>query len=273
LTQSFRNDIEYIYPDAVGRCHYQRFELGGFAAKTFLKDVETMAEAIAPESHMVVLIDVSSDCREKLTVLGYDVKSYVNCEGALAVDPDVINPSAIIVDVALGSDQGRVNFIAALRQKWPFAPLLTLVDDTIMETASESLAAGACDYLIRPIDPVQLDSRLQVRISEYRQRSAKDSFSIGDIQVDAGHRIIFRDDRKRVLSPTEMNLLHCLATAKGTIVNREVMKRRCWGQAEVSDNALNRKLHEVRRALSSLSAQVSIKTIYGTGFLLEVKNN
>jgi DNA-binding response OmpR family regulator len=232
-----------------------------------------MVEVVAAESQLVVLIDVTEDCRETLSRFGYDARCFANCESALAVDPDEINATAIIVDVGLGIDQGRINFISALRQKWPFAPLLTLVNDDQVETTSEALASGASDYLIRPIEATQLENRLRVRISEFRKRSAKDTFSIGDIQVDAGHRVIYRDDRKRALSPTEMSLLHCLATAKGTIVNREVMKRRCWGQADVSDNALNRKLHEVRRALSSLSAQVSIKTIYGTGFLLEIKTS
>jgi DNA-binding winged helix-turn-helix (wHTH) protein len=49
------------------------------------------------------------------------------------------------------------------------------------------------------------------------------------------------------------------------------MKRKCWGQIYVSDNALNRKLHEVRRALKEISNVVSIRTLYGTGFVLEVK--
>ena len=49
------------------------------------------------------------------------------------------------------------------------------------------------------------------------------------------------------------------------------MKRKCWGQIYVSDNALNRKLHEVRRALKEISQIVTIRTIYGTGFVLEVK--
>jgi hypothetical protein len=48
------------------------------------------------------------------------------------------------------------------------------------------------------------------------------------------------------------------------------MKRRCWGQIFVSDNALNRKLHEVRRTIRDLSSQVNIRTLYGTGFMIEV---
>lgn len=232
-----------------------------------------MAGTSITEAMCIVVIEANSYNSGLLKGMGYDVRGFADCPSALGTDPDEFAPSAVLVQAGLAFDANGISYVRALRQKWPFAPLLAMADEGEEEVLSDMLASGACDFMVLPMDGTRLQQRLMVRISEFHKRSVNDTFAIGDITVDAGHRFIYRDDRKRALSPTEMSLLQCLATARGTIVNREVMKKRCWGQPDVSDNALNRKLHEVRRALSSLSAQVSIKTIYGTGFLLEVKEN
>jgi two-component system response regulator CpxR len=225
------------------------------------------------EKPLVAFIGSFADINHVLEGAGYAVCSFQTPGDALAADPDSVNPAVTVLYSQSLPQEARVEMVGALRKKWPFAPLLAMVGADEVQFASDFLVAGACDYSSATDGPESLIQRLATRIQEFAKRSSNDTFSLGDIKVDAGHRLIYRDDRKRALSPTEMNLLHCLATAGGTIVNRDVMKRRCWGQADVSDNALNRKLHEVRRALSSLTAQVSIKTIYGTGFLLEVKSS
>jgi DNA-binding winged helix-turn-helix (wHTH) protein len=42
---------------------------------------------------------------------------------------------------------------------------------------------------------------------------------------------------------------------------------------EITDNALNRKIYEVRRTLRKLSEDVNIRTIYGLGFELSVRGD
>ena len=183
-----------------------------------------------------------------------------------------LNPLAIFVDIHLGTQESGLDILPKLRDKWPFCPIIVITGDRDDDAIGNALAGGANDFIYKPIHPKELIARMQARLDELAKREAKEVMTIGDIVVDTAHRILTNRNRteQRYLSPTEMSLLTCLLNAKGTVVRREIMKRKCWGQIYVSDNALNRKLHEVRRALKEVSSIVNIKTLYGTGFTLEV---
>ncbi|MFK7822840.1 MAG: response regulator transcription factor [Oligoflexales bacterium] len=185
---------------------------------------------------------------------------------------DSLNPIALFVDVHLGLKESGLDILPSLKIKWPFAPIIVITNDRDENAVGDALAAGADDFIYKPINAKELVARLQARLGELAKREAREVIKIGDVTVDTAHRVIANlDGHHRYLSPTEMNLLTCLLDAHGTVVRRDAMKRKCWGQIYVSDNALNRKLHEVRRALKEISQIVTIRTIYGTGFVLEVK--
>lgn len=183
-----------------------------------------------------------------------------------------IEPVGMFIDVHLGSQQTGLDILPQLKQKWPFCPIIVITGDRAEDAVGNALASGADDFVYKPINPKELVARLQARMSELSKREAREVVRIGDVTVDIAHRVISNENgEQRFMSPTEMNLLTCLLDAKGTVVRREAMKRKCWGQIYVSDNALNRKLHEVRRALKEVSPRLNIRTLYGTGFVLEVK--
>ena len=183
---------------------------------------------------------------------------------------DEITPIAFFIDVHLENWEECLTFVPLLKERWPFCPIIVIADDPHAETLAEALATGADDFICKPVKPKELLARLQARLDSLAKRQFKEVEPIGDLTVDKSHRTLSSSAATRHLSPTEMNLLLCLLHAKGTVVQRETLKRRCWGQVYVSDNALNRKLHEVRRIIKELSTRVEIKTLYGVGFVLEV---
>ena len=182
-----------------------------------------------------------------------------------------LEPIAVFVDVQLGSSENGLDIIPKLKERWPFSPVIVVTGDRQDDAVSNALSKGADDFIFKPVNPKEVVARMQTRMADLARRQADEVHTIGDLVVDRAHRSILNSNKQqRFLSPTEMGLLNCLLSAQGTVVPREVMKRRCWGQIFVSDNALNRKLHEVRRILKDLSSQVNIRTLYGTGFMIEV---
>lgn len=180
---------------------------------------------------------------------------------------------AIVVDIDLFDGVKELTFMPLLRRLSPFSPIILMTGSEQLDLTSDVLAQWADDYVLKPINSAWLSMRLAVRIAEFKKRDRSDKFKVGDVHVDSVARTVSCDGIQKSLSPTEMNLLKCLVSARGSVVERDVMKRRCWGRENVTDNALNRKLHEVRRVLENISGQVIVKTIYGTGFVLEVRNN
>ncbi len=182
-----------------------------------------------------------------------------------------LEPVAVFVDVQLGSFENGLDIIPKLKERWPFSPVIVVTGDRQDDAVSNALSKGADDFIFKPVNPKEVVARMQTRMADLARRQADEVHTIGDLIIDRAHRSILNSNKQqRFLSPTEMGLLNCLLSAQGTVVPREVMKRRCWGQIFVSDNALNRKLHEVRRIIKDLSTQVNIRTLYGTGFMIEV---
>lgn len=181
-------------------------------------------------------------------------------------------PSAIFISLELPRQQYLLGQFQAIKTKHPTAPLIACSYKSDYDSdVSDAFSAGVDDFIRLPCAPSEVIARLQVRASELAQKYANDSSTFGDLTVDRPHRVITnKSGTQRFLTPTELNLLNCLLDAGGTVVAREYMKRKCWGQLFVSDNALNRKLHELRRAIAELSSTVEIKTQYGKGFALVV---
>lgn len=185
--------------------------------------------------------------------------------------PENLNVLSVFVDIHLGTNDNGLDLLQEIKARWPFCPVIVITGDQDDNLVGAALAAGADDFIQKPIKPKEMIARMQARMGEMAKRRGQAILQTGDISIDLVHRVISNPEgHQRYLSPTEMNLLRCLLDAHGTVVPRDIMKRKCWGQIYVSDNALNRKLHEVRQALKDISRSVSIKTIYGTGFSLKV---
>jgi DNA-binding winged helix-turn-helix (wHTH) protein len=71
-----------------------------------------------------------------------------------------------------------------------------------------------------------------------------------------------------MLSVREIALLGELIRANGVVVPKPVLKRELWKGLAVSDNALDRKIFEVRKALKEVGSKVEIHSIYGVGMVL-----
>jgi two-component system, OmpR family, response regulator MtrA len=182
-----------------------------------------------------------------------------------------MRPIAAFIDVHLDDEQLGIDIIPELRQCWPHVPIIVITGDGEEDIVSAALSAGADDFIQKPIRPRELMARMQARMKEKDRLERKSTQAFGDLILDELHNSMSNDKGEtRFLSPTELNLLTCLLDAKGSVVTRADLKRRCWGKVAVSDNAVDRKLHEVRVAIKELSGVVSIKTKYGTGYQLVI---
>lgn len=67
-----------------------------------------------------------------------------------------------------------------------------------------------------------------------------------------------------------MQVLLALAEQPGSLVTRAALLSRCWGNAPVGEDSLNRAISGVRRALSAAGgADVHVRTVAGTGYILD----
>lgn len=186
---------------------------------------------------------------------------------------DIAIDAALIDFTSMASQESAKQLAAFVHAKWPDAPIIAIVSDYIRSTSVAPLDFGIKDFVTKPLDLNELTLRLHMRIMQEREAAARSSVLFGDITVRSEARKLEGPTKSRLASPIEIGLIKILALANGDVVDKEALKINCWGQVKVTDNALHRKLHTVRRILRDVSPNVSIETKYGAGFYLSYKSD
>ncbi len=97
----------------------------------------------------------------------------------------------------------------------------------------------------------------------------EEDFQVGHISVRPSLREVLSGEAREILEPRVMQVLVVLASAKGAVVSRDELIRRCWGGRIVSEDAINRAVSKVRQ-LAELGGTKAfeIETIPRVGYRL-----
>lgn len=94
------------------------------------------------------------------------------------------------------------------------------------------------------------------------------AFRLGQIAVRPSTRALEGPSGVVAVEPRIMQVLLELVDAQGAVVGRNELLRRCWSGVIVGDDALNRAIFELRRALVSVGSELAVETIPKTGYRL-----
>lgn len=132
---------------------------------------------MGPRRLRVLVVDDEELCRwsaqQFLAGRGHEVAEAASGEAAL----DLVerwNPDAILLDVRLPGMSGY-EVLARIRRQRPAVRTIMMTSHATLETAVAALRGGAVDYLIKPLDPVELESAL----GRVRERAPETSRRLG----------------------------------------------------------------------------------------------
>ncbi|MBI2603349.1 MAG: response regulator transcription factor [Deltaproteobacteria bacterium] len=202
----------------------------------------------------------------------YAVKVFRNFEDLLKATM-LERPIAFFFDLEhTGKDQ-LLAHLPQIRENWPVCPLFVISGEAREDVLAEVLRFGIDDFVLKPLQGDRVRLRLNARHLQ-RSMEKRSAIAVSDLVVDPTARSLknLKNNKIKYLSPIEINLLSVLLSSMGQAISRERVKRDCWGTNSVSDNALNRKLFEVRKALQQIDSELTIKTLYGSGYALQKKD-
>jgi DNA-binding winged helix-turn-helix (wHTH) protein len=111
------------------------------------------------------------------------------------------------------------------------------------------------------------EGRLSVGFLSAADLAARPDFALGAASVSPSTRVVRGPGGEVSLEPRTMQVLVVLADAAGSVVTRAALFSRCWGNAAVGDDSLNRAIADIRRA-ARIAGGFAIATVPRTGYRL-----
>jgi TolB-like protein/DNA-binding winged helix-turn-helix (wHTH) protein len=101
--------------------------------------------------------------------------------------------------------------------------------------------------------------------------AAEPDFALGDLAIHPSVREVVRGGERHPVEPRVMQVLVALAGAKGAVVSRDELIRRCWDGRVVGEAAINRCIFKLRELADAGDGKASfhIETIARVGYRLE----
>src|SRR5437763_13474123 len=94
-------------------------------------------------------------------------------------------------------------------------------------------------------------------------------FRIGVLSFDSATGELIGQRKVRRLEPRAASVLTALSVADGSIVSRQELLDRCWGDGMGSDEALTQAISQIRRAFEELGeAPTMLETLAKRGYRL-----
>ena len=210
---------------------------------------------------------------DRLTAEGFAVAQVY--DGPTAVDTAAEwQPDVLVLDVMLpGFDGHEVCRRVQAERPVPVLMLTARDDETDILVG---LGVGADDYLTKPFSMRELVARVRVllrrveRAAELAARGSDDQQEIrlGRLRIDRGGRRVQVAGEPVHLTPTEFDLLVCLADRPGTVLSRERLMQEVW---EWPDATGTRTVDSHVKSLRAKLGADLLRTVHGVGYALEVE--
>ncbi|ACZ42970.1 two component transcriptional regulator, winged helix family [Thermobaculum terrenum ATCC BAA-798] len=114
-----------------------------------------------------------------------------------------------------------------------------------------ALDTGADDYLVKPFGVAELLARLRAALRRAGSKGQPEMIvRSGDLTIDLERRAVYVAGQLVRLTPTEYDVLKCLAVHGGKVVTHRMLLREVWGSEQPADTSnLRYTITQIRRKL------------------------
>lgn len=223
--------------------------------------------APSPQRYTITLDDDPAVHRLIAKFTGMVSLPFTSTDGLIA-QAKRLSPRAIFLDVHLADGSVGLDAVARLKEQFPYRPVLVISADDTDEVIAAAFAAGADDFLAKPLTRIHVQARLAKRLADSEARLGERLREGPDFILDEAARTIQTGSHSTDLSEKAVRVLGKLLDFAGTLVGKASLMAAGWGQTAVSQNSLDQKIREIRKALGAVGSAATIKSKYGKGFIL-----
>jgi DNA-binding response OmpR family regulator len=178
----------------------------------------------------------------------------------------------IVLDIMLPKMDG-ISILRNIRKEGIATPVILLTARGEVSDKVIGLDSGADDYLAKPFATEELLARIRALSRRKGEVLADNTLKFGDIELNPSILKLSKgiSDVKLILKESE--LLELLILRRNAVTSKELIIEKLWGfDAEIEHNHVEVYVSFLRKKLSFLESEVTINTIRGVGYILEVKS-
>jgi two-component system alkaline phosphatase synthesis response regulator PhoP len=222
------------------------------------------------DKYKLLLVDDEEDILEFLSYSlkreGFQVFTASNGKDGIRTAKKEI-PHLIIMDVMMPEMDG-ISAVEEIRNNKSLDETLIVFLTARSEDYSQiaGFAAGADDYIAKPIKPKVLISRVKALLRRSLKKDSGKIVTIGKLHIDQEKFEVMLDGKKIVLPKKEFKLLKLLAASPNKVFTREEIFVKVWGDdVIVGDRTIDVHVRKIREKIGDNL----IKTVKGVGYKLE----
>ena len=229
------------------------------------------------EAQRVLVVEdertINQAVADRLVAEGFAVTQAYDGPGAVEL-AQRWQPHVVVLDVMLpGLDGHEVCRRVQAERPVPVLMLTARDDETDILVG---LGVGADDYLTKPFSMRELVARVRVllrrveRAAELAERGRHHAeLRVGPLAIDRASRRVRHDGLEVHLTPTEFDLLVCLAEEPGTVRTREQLLSDVW---DWPDAAGTRTVDSHVKSLRGKLGADLVRTVHGVGYAREPRS-
>ena len=193
-------------------------------------------------------------------------------DGGEALDYlDAGNYDGVILDIMMPKVDG-LTVLRTIRKKGNRIPVLLLTAKSEIDDRVKGLDLGANDYLTKPFAPPELLARIRAMLRVQSEQQTDSSLHVGNITLDTASYELSSPSGSFRLANKEYQMMELLMRHPKQVVSTEQFMDRIWGyDSEAEINVVWVYISYLRKKLTALKADISIKATRNVGYSLEVQ--
>ncbi len=208
--------------------------------------------------------DIAANLGDYLEDRGHTV-DYA-ADGVTGLHLAVVNDfDAIVLDLNLPGMDGLEVCKKLRLEGRKQTPVLMLTARDSLENKLEGFDSGADDYLVKPFALQEVEARLSV-LARRGKAAQPRVLLVADLEYNLDTLEVRRGGKLLQLNPTALKILQSLMEASPSVVTRQELETRVWGEELPDSDSLRVHIHGLRAAVDKPFPKPLIQTRHGIGY-------
>lgn len=169
----------------------------------------------------------------------------------------------VLLDLMLPGIDG-FGVLAAMRERGR-TPVLMLTARDNLDSKLTGFDSGADDYMVKPFALQELSARLEV-LGRRGKGNRSRVLQLADLSFNLDTLMVNRGGKSITLNPIGLKLLQTLMESSPSVVTRQELETRVWGEELPDSDSLRVHIHGLRALIDKPFDKPLIQTRHGIGY-------